>query len=262
MDNEIKRLPKAWSVLEIKDLSFSYHTQDDADLHLDDISLKIKNGERIAFIGESGGGKSTLLKVIRDLYHPKTLSVSADDNPLKNGFKDFSDSVSLIPQDPEIFATTVRENITLGVEYSDEDLKKYTDIACFTDVASRLPHGLESSIVEKGVNLSGGERQRLALSRGLLASEDKDIILFDEPTSSVDFKNELQIYKNIFDAFSTKTIISSIHRLHLLSLFDFVYFLKDGKIIARGTFEELKQNSPEFVELWAKYIHTRDTSPI
>ncbi|MEK7588505.1 MAG: ABC transporter ATP-binding protein [Patescibacteria group bacterium] len=257
-ENEIKKIKPNWSVIEINNLSFSYHTEDNADLHLDDVSLTIKNGERIAFIGESGGGKSTLLKVIRDLYHPKSLHLSVDNMYSKKGFKSFSDSISLIPQDPEIFSTTIKENITLGVEYTDEYISKYTDIACFSDVIKRLPNGLDSSIVEKGVNLSGGERQRLALSRGLLASEDKDIILFDEPTSSVDFQNELKIYQNIFNVFPNKTLISSIHRLHLLSLFDSIYFLKDGKIIAKGTFEELKQNSPEFKELWERYINTRD----
>ena len=125
-------------------------------------------------------------------------------------------------------------------------------------MVKRLPKGLESSIVEKGVNLSGGEKQRLALARGLLASVDKDIILLDEPTSSVDFHNELEIYKNIFNAFPKKSIISAVHRLHLLSLFDVVYFFKNGKIIASGSFDDLRTNSSDFQELWDGYIKTRD----
>lgn len=256
--SNIKYLPEKWKSLEIEKLSFSYHAEKGADLHLDDISLSIKKSERIALIGESGGGKSTFLKIIRDLYSPKTLGLSIDGKNFSGGFGAISDSISLIPQDPEIFATTIRENITLGVEYTDEHIQVFTDMACFTNVADRLPKGLESSIVEKGVNLSGGEKQRLALARGLLASVEKDIILFDEPTSSVDFQNELEIFKNIFEAFPKQTIIASVHRLHLLSLFDTVYFFDNGKIIASGTFDQLKDSSSEFQELWEKYIKTRD----
>ena len=255
-----KHLPKTWSSLDIRGLSFSYHTEEGAGLHLDNVALSIKKGERIALIGESGGGKSTFLRILRDLYHPKSLDLFVDGKAAPKGFGAISESISLIPQDPEIFATTIRENITLGVEYADEDayIRSFTDMARMTQVIDRLPRKLESSIVEKGVNLSGGEKQRLALTRGLLASTDKDIILMDEPTSSVDFQNELEIFKNIFEAFPKQTIIASVHRLHLLSLFDTVYFFDNGKIIASGTFEELKRSSIEFQKLWEKYIETRD----
>ena len=112
---------------------------------------------------------------------------------------------------------------------------------------------MNSTIVERGVNLSGGEKQRLSLARGLMASLDKEIILLDEPTSSVDSKNELTIYQNIFKEFANKTIISSIHRLHLLSMFDYIYFFQDGQIIAHGTLEQLLQDSKDFQIIWDKY---------
>ena len=251
-------LPPGWSTFAIDGLSFSYHAAEGADLHLEDVSMKIRKGERVALIGESGGGKSTFLKLVRDLYHPKPFRLLVDGKEIPGGFAAISDSVTLVPQDPEIFATTIRENITLGADYTDEHIKVFTDLARFSEVVGRLPKGLESSIVEKGVNLSGGEKQRLALARGLLASADKEIVLLDEPTSSVDFSNELAIYENIFTAFARKTIISSVHRLHLLSLFDSVYFFREGKVIAAGSFEELKASSVEFQDLWANYIKTRD----
>ncbi|MFA5230735.1 MAG: ABC transporter ATP-binding protein [Candidatus Paceibacterota bacterium] len=255
-----KRLPKKWSKLKIANLSFAYNSEDKNNLHLDNVSMDITKGERVALIGESGGGKTTFLKVVRDLYQPKDLKLFVDDKLVLSGFANISDSISLVPQDPEIFATTIRENLTLGVEYTDTHLKVFTDMACFTQVVEKLPKKMESSIVEKGVNLSGGERQRLALARGLLASTGKDIILLDEPTSSVDFQNELNIFKNVFSSFPKQAIIASVHRLHLLSLFDKVYFFDDGKIIASGTFEELEATSPKFRALWKKYIKTRDTS--
>lgn len=249
-----RHLPKSWSAITIENLAFSYHQEEGADLHLDVASFEMKKGDRIALIGESGGGKSTFLKVARDLYHPKIATFLVGRKKYAKGFSAISDSISLVPQDPEIFATTIRENITLGIEYSDKYVERFMDMACFSDVVRRLPKGLESSIVEKGVNLSGGEKQRLALARGLLASADKDIVLLDEPTSSVDLSNEMKIYQNIFTAFPDKTILSSIHRFHLLPMFDRIYFFKGGKIIASGSFEELREHSLEFQELWQKYI--------
>ena len=126
-------------------------------------------------------------------------------------------------------------------------------MAEFSKVVPRLPKKWESSVNEKGVNLSGGEKQRLALARGLMACEDKDIVLMDEPTSSVDSSNELNIYQNIFKKFKDKTVISTVHRLHLLPMFDKIYLFDKGKIIASGNLNELVKASPQFRVLWSKY---------
>jgi ABC-type multidrug transport system fused ATPase/permease subunit len=242
-------LPKDWQRLEIKDLNFSYNNDGD-DLHLEDVSLTIIRGERIAFVGETGSGKTTLLKVMRDLYHPLGLNLSVDGHVIPHGFESISRAIALVPQDPEIFATTILENIMLGAEYDIEFVRRFTEIACFTDVVESLPHGFNSSIKEKGVNLSGGQQQRLALSRGLLACDNKDIVLLDEPTSSLDAITEMRVYQNIFRAFHGKTIISSIHRLHLLSLFDRVCMFDAGKIIAAGRLNDLLMSCPQFISLW------------
>ncbi len=246
-------LPPRWKQIEIKSLFFSYHTEEGSDLHLHDVDLTIKHGQRIALIGASGSGKTTMLKILRGLYEPQRIEVSLDGQRLTKGVQAMSASIALIPQDPEIFNATIRENITVGIAQTDRDIKRYTDLAQFTEVVKRLPHGLESSIVEKGVNLSGGEKQRLALARGLMASADKSIVLLDEPTSSVDLKNESSIYQNIFRVFKDKAIVSSIHRLHLLPLFDKIYFFDRGRVIASGSLEELQQHSPAFARLWKKY---------
>ena len=246
------KLGKEWKELKIDSLRFSYHTKEGADLHLDNVSLTIKNAEKIALIGESGSGKTTLLKIIRELYTPKHIKLYLDGNLLNNGFKDINKNIALIPQDPEIFSTTIKNNITMGINRKQSYIKKYTDMARFTDVAERLPKKLNSNIVEKGVNLSGGQKQRLALARGLMACEDKSIILLDEPTSSVDFRNETAIYDSIFREFKDKTIISSIHKLHLLPMFDTIYFFRNGKIIAQGSFDKLLRTSEEFKDMWEK----------
>ena len=241
-----------WKEIEIRNLNFSYHGKKE-DLHLDGINIKMKHGEKIAFVGTSGSGKTTMLKVIRDLYHPRNVELYLDGKLLKNGFNDINNEIALIPQDPEIFSTTIKENITLGITHDLDDIKHYTDLAMFTEVAERLPKKFNSAINEKGVNLSGGEKQRLALARGLMACEDKTIVLLDEPTSSVDSKNEAAIYENIFNEFKDKTLISSVHRLHLLPMFDKIYLFKQGKIVESGSFKELLKKSSSFREAWDKY---------
>jgi len=257
--SKVKKLKMTdWKILSIRSLNFSYHTEEGKDLHLNDISMIINRGERIALIGESGSGKTTFLKIIRDLYPIKSGKIFLDGHLLKGGFKKISNDISLIPQDPEIFATTIKENITLGVNHKMGHIRKFTDMAEFTSVAESLPKKFNSSIVEKGVNLSGGQKQRLALTRGLMASEDKEIILLDESTSSVDTKNELSIYLNIFRDFKEKTVIASIHKLHLLSLFDTIYYFESGKIIASGNLSELLKVSKKFRFMWNKYNKARN----
>jgi len=245
-------LPKKWEQIDVRDLDFGYLAEDEV-LHLEGVSLSFRKGERVALVGESGSGKTTLLKVMRDLYSPRNLDLSVDGKKVKGGFSAIARAISLIPQSPEIFATTIWENITLGADYNEKLVRHYTDLACFTDIAESLPNGFKSSIKEKGVNLSGGQQQRLALARGLLASRNKDIILLDESTSSVDAINEMDIFRNIFHEFEGKTVISSIHRLHLLPMFDKICFFSNGRIIAQGTLEELLSSCESFKDLWNKY---------
>lgn len=216
-------LPPNWQQLSITDLCFSYGNMGNTN-HLNNVALTIRRGERIALVGESGSGKTTLLMIMRDLYHPSSMNLAVDGRPLVEGFAGISRAITLVPQAADIFARTVLENITVGAGQDMKTICQYTDMACFTDVVNDLPRQFDSSMRERGVNLSGGEKQRLALSRGLLASQDKDIVLLDEPTSSLDTTTERQIYENIFTAFGGKTIISSIHNLHLLPLFDTIYF--------------------------------------
>ena len=245
-----------WQTCDIRSLTFSYHGTEDADLHLNNIALSLHRGEKIAVIGESGSGKTTFLKVIRGLYTPTSVSVSLDGCKLSDGFLSMKNDIALIPQEPEIFATTIRENITMGVDRTKQEIAHYATLGRFSSVIERLPNGLASSVVERGVNLSGGEKQRLALVRGLMASEEKSIILLDESTSSVDPQNEIAIYENIFNRYQDKTIIASIHKLHLLRLFDTIYIFEKGEISASGTFQELLQSSPHFAAMWQKYTET------
>ncbi|MFN3404818.1 MAG: ABC transporter ATP-binding protein [Cytophagaceae bacterium] len=241
-------LPQDWKTVTIKDLNF--HHAGDYSNGLKNISLDIHKGKKIALIGESGSGKSTLLALMRGLYLPS--SKIEIDTDLQQGipFAAVSNAVTLFPQDPEIFENSILYNITLGLPFTNEDVMKVCDTAQFSDVVGNLPRGLDTHIQEKGVNLSGGQKQRLALARGILAASTSDIVLMDEPTSSVDPRTEKHIYQKLFAAFKDKAVISSLHRLHLLCLFDYVYILDKGKIIDEGTFTHLLQNSEAFKEMW------------
>ena len=246
-------LPRTWQRLDVAGLDFSYYGEGNGDRHLENVSMSLSRGERIALVGESGSGKTTILKIMRDLYRPQHMKLMVDGRVIPDGFGGVSRAIALVPQNPEIFATTILENITLGADYDINSVMHFTDMACFTDVVGGLPNGFNSSIKEKGVNLSGGQQQRLALARGLLACHDKDIVLLDEPTSSLDTGTEMRVYGNIFREFQDKTIVSSIHRLHLLPLFHKIYFFSNGQIIASGSLNELLMKCPEFQELWRQY---------
>lgn len=206
---------------------------------VENVRLHLKKGQRVALIGESGCGKSTLLTLLRGLHTPLPgVELIIDGKPVQ-GWRNFSDMVTLFPQEPEIFENTILYNITLGLPFSEQEVMEVCDLVCFTEVIKQLPHGLESNIQEKGVNLSVGQKQRLALARGVLACRNSSIILLDEPTSSVDSQTEIIIYKRIFEAFGDKTIVSSLHNLHLVSLFDYGYVINDGRIIEEGITEDL-----------------------
>ncbi|MEO6287982.1 MAG: ABC transporter ATP-binding protein [Dyadobacter sp.] len=245
-------LPKAWQEIHISNLNFSHGEVYDSEKgahSLHGLDIRIRRGQRIAFIGESGSGKSTLLALLRGLYQPEEgTNVSIDGTTA--GIELLADHVTLFPQDPEIFENTIYYNITLGLPFEQHDIFQVCETAHFADVIHKLPNGLESNIQEKGVNLSGGQKQRLALARGILAARSSAIVLLDEPTSSVDPKTEALIYDNMFAEFAGKAVISTLHRLHLLTKFDYIYILRDGYIVDEGTFSDLRRNSAFFQELW------------
>ncbi|MBI2117398.1 ABC transporter ATP-binding protein [Candidatus Peregrinibacteria bacterium] len=246
-------LPKDWRVIQVEDLCFTYEEKSGREHHLDEVMLTLRRGRKIALVGESGSGKSTIMALLRGLYTPSRVTVTCDGRLLKHGLRHLAPSVTLIPQDPEIFANTVEYNVTMDTAQAQEEVLEDVDLACFTSVLRRLPNGLQTNVVEKGVNLSGGEKQRLALARGFFAARDTDIILLDEPTSSVDSTNELKIYRNLFRRFADRCIVSSIHKLHLLPMFSDAYIIADGRVIEHGPVKKLLKGSGVLAGLWKKY---------
>ncbi|MBT1703821.1 ABC transporter ATP-binding protein [Chryseosolibacter indicus] len=257
----ISTLPANWNTINIDGLNFVRREKDPSrkPSGLFDLNMRIQKGQRIALIGESGSGKSTLLSLLRGLHTPQTTSYVMVNGKTVANFESIASTVTLFPQEPEIFENSILYNITLGLPFTEEEVMQVCEEAHFADVVKKLPAGLHTHIQEKGVNLSGGQKQRLALARGILAARQSDIILMDEPTSSVDPRTEKMIYKNMFNTFQGKSVISSLHRLHLLTQFDYIYILRNGTVIDEGSFEELKRYSLVFKEMW-EHQATTDTN--
>lgn len=238
--------------IAIRDVMFAYEDSEHRPHALQDIAIDLKAGEKIAFVGESGAGKSTLMTVLRGLYRADRGHLTIDGQSYPD-LSPLGAITTFIPQDPEIFENTIRYNITFGVEHTDEEILNACRMAGFDTVLADLPKGLESDIREKGVNLSGGQKQRLALARGVFAIENSSLILMDEPTSSVDTLTELQIFDRLFTTFHDKTIVASVHRLHLLPRFDRIYFMEKGRIVEHGSLSQLLAQKGKFAALWQEY---------
>ena len=195
------------------------------------------------------------MRVLSGLYDADRVAIAVDGqpDPELTGLGTIS---TLIPQDPEIFENTVAQNITMGLDYSEEEVERACDLACLTPILDRMPQGLDTVIVERGGNLSGGQKQRLALARGILAAKRSSVIMLDEPTSSLDPATEAHVYANLMAEFPDASIVSSIHRLHLLTRFDIVVFMQDGRIADAGTLDQLIARQPRFREMWREVVRS------
>lgn len=242
-----------WNNIQITNMSFNIINETHkTQIGFNKLSLQFKKGEKIALIGLSGSGKSTLLKLLAGLYVPSTVQLKVDKKYF-DSLDPLQSTITLIPQTPEIFKSTIKFNITLGLPVEEKQINYFSKISKFCEVVDSLPNGLETEINEKGLNLSEGQKQRLALTRGLLNTYASSIILMDEPTSSVDLPTEKNIITNIINQFPDKTIIISLHKLHLLPKFDSIIMLQQGEIISYGPVDALLQNKGPVYDLWATY---------
>lgn len=262
-------LPANWQTIGIQNLSYKHPQKGNAapvvnaqgvlepmpawkkPAGLKKINMVLPRGRKIALIGESGCGKSTLLTLLRGLNDPAAGSVVHVDGFSGLTIDQLTHAVTLMPQEPELFEASFEYNITLGLPFSKKEIAHVCELTRLSAVLSALENGINTRIIEKGQNLSGGQKQRLALARGVLASRTSSIVLMDEPTSSLDPKTEQEIYLNLFKEFDGKTVISSLHRLHLLQYFDYVYVLSKGRIAEEGTPDWLKENGVLFNKLWS-----------
>jgi ATP-binding cassette, subfamily B, bacterial len=237
-------LPEDWREIHVEGVRFVHPGAAGGRPALDGVSIGLRRGQRIALIGESGAGKTSLLRVLAGLVDAEAVSISVDGTPHPR-LKHLGATSLLLPQDPAVFESTVLENVTMGLPCARSEIERACELAGFTPVIEQLPQGFDTVISERGLNLSGGQKQRLALARGLLAAKDVGLVLLDEATSSVDASTEGEIYDRVMTAFGGACIVSSVHRLHLLRRFDTVIVMEDGRVIDRGTPDEVKQRRPE-----------------
>ena len=256
--NELKiplhssNLPRAWDALALENVAFSYGG--DAP-NLRDIFMSLRKGEKVALVGPSGGGKSTLLKVLSGMLAAKSGGVTSTDGK-KYSLDDIADISLLVPQEPEVFSETLRYNLSFNEDFSEQALMKALELCKIDHLLQKLPNGLDSQLEEAGLNISGGERQRLALARGILRVPGKDILLLDEPTSSLDPLTEKLIFANILNEFKELTVVTACHRLALVPLFDTVVYIRDGRVEEIGSFPELRSAGRGFSAAWADYERT------
>ena len=235
-----------WQRAELTNINFRYEDREHHIHQLNDVSLTLARGQRVALVGSSGSGKSTLLRLLRGLHDAASGKLFIDD--AQKDFANLSAISTLIPQDAELFENTLRYNIAFG---SEEDLQLVIDMACLGPVIDPLPDGLDTDIRERGINLSGGQKQRLALARGLYAARDSSLLLLDEPTSSLDPITEAEVFTNIFAAMPDTCIVAAIHRLHLLDRFDHIYVMEAGRVVEEGTLAALLAKTGLLSQLYA-----------
>lgn len=241
---------RTWNKIQVKELSFKYGKDDKSVLK--SVAFEINRGDKIALVGPSGGGKSTFLKILGGLLIPENYSVSTDRQE-QVYMSDIARVSLLLPQEPEIFSESVLYNLTMGGDYTVDQIRYFTELCRVDRVIQKLPLGLENNLAEKGLNLSVGEKQRLAMARGLLKAGEKDMLLLDEPTSSLDPMTEKEIFIGLLRHFADRTVVTACHRLALVPLFDKIIYVRHGMIEEVGTFDELIAQQGAFYTAWSDY---------
>lgn len=232
--------------ISIKNLSFSYKPE---RIVLNQISLNIKNGQKVAFVGLSGSGKSTLINLLLGLYEVPNKKIFIDGHDI-NDFKkeNLRNLFSLVSQDIFLFNDTIEENLTVGNDFTEAQLNQALEVAYANEFVSKLPEGLKTNIGDSGLKLSGGQRQRLTIARAFL--RNSPILLFDEATSALDNESEKMVQQALQRLSSNKTVIAVAHRLSTIQDYDMIYVFDEGSIIESGTHEELISLAGSYFKLY------------
>ena len=231
--------------IEIQNLNFCY--SDDKPL-LENISLEINAKDKVALIGPSGSGKTTLAQVISGFYIKQSGDIKYNGISIDEIDKRcLRNSVFLVLQMPILFNNTLRFNITMGNEtIEDEEIFKALNMAQLTDMVSSMPKALDTVVGKHGIRLSGGQRQRLSIARMIIANPS--VVIFDESTSALDVYTESKLFNSLKEILKNKTVITIAHRLSTVKNANKIYVLNDGKLVQRGTHEELEQEQGHYKE--------------
>ena len=236
--------------IRLENLGFTYNADNLNHTRLfEGFNLEIKEGEKIALVGQSGSGKSTLTKLLFRFLEPQQGRITYDNIDAKAfTLESLRRQISMVPQQPDLFHRSVRDNIVLGENVSDERLLDIAKKSCSLDFINDLPHQFDTMVGERGVKLSGGEKQRIAIARAFL--EDAPIVVLDEATSALDSLTEQQIQVAIFNLIKDKTAIVIAHRLSTILSMDRIIVLEYGKIIEEGTHQQLLDKQGKYYAMW------------
>lgn len=243
---------KSSCVFELKKVSFAHSEQK----ILDDLSLCIEEGKKIALVGHSGSGKSTLLKLLCRLHEAEEGEISFYGNLFRDVKPEAIRSrVALISQEAVIFPMSVRDNIRMGnPDAPEEKIVEAAKKAGCHEFIMALPKGYDTLLEEKGRNLSGGQRQRISIARAIL--KDVKIYLLDEPTSALDKETEAHVNETLLKICENKTMITVAHRLNTIVSYDEILVLEKGKIVERGTHATLMGAEGKYYQLYEQYIRS------
>lgn len=237
--------------IELNNIHFSYTPGQEV---LKGLSLKIEGGQKIALVGASGGGKSTLVQVLLGLYPAQHGEVRFGGVPVARiGLDRVRENVATVLQQPAMFNDTVRGNLTLGRRYSDQQLWQALEVAQLDDFVALLDDGLEALVGRQGVRLSGGQRQRLAIARMVLS--DPKVVILDEATSALDAETEYRLLKALGTFLKHRTTIIVAHRLSAVKQADHVYVFEDGQISEQGGHQELLSRNGLYARLYGQRQH-------
>lgn len=218
---------------------------------LDDVSLSIPGGQKVALVGPSGAGKTTFIRLLLRLFNVMQGTISVDGQNIREAtLESLHKNISMVPQDPVLFHRTLLENIRFGrPDATDEEVKQAAKLAHCDDFIENLPEKYETYVGERGVKLSGGERQRVAIARAIL--KNAPILILDEATSSLDSRSEFLIQDALDSLMKGKTAILVAHRLSTIRKMDRIIVVNEGKIAEDGSHDELLKN-PEslYRKLW------------
>ena len=236
--------------IEFEKVKFQYPNSQ--KVILNDISFTIQRNKKIALVGPSGSGKSSLMALMIRLFDNQEGSILINNNNIKNlKLTNLRKLFSLVTQDTVLFDGSIYENIKYNSNSSKKIIENSIKLSCVKDFVSDLPEKLETNIGENGVKLSGGQRQRIAIARAL--AQQNQVILFDEPTSNLDLKTEATLFQNLSNL-KNITLIVIAHRLSTIKDFDEIYFIEDGKLIEKGNHKSLMSKRKKYYHLYQNQI--------
>ncbi len=245
-DNLTKSYNKDMEYIEFRDVDFSYNDEIQV---LDKLNFKVKKGTTAALVGPSGGGKSTVIKLIQEFYKINSGGIFIGGQDIRSmPVDELRDMMAYVPQDAYLFDASVKENISYGKPgASDDEIIAAAKAVNAHEFITDLPDGYDTVVGERGETLSGGQRQRIAIARAFL--KNSPILLLDEATSALDNENEVIVQSSIEALMKNRTVIVIAHRLSTIENADVIYVIQGGKVVQTGVHDDLKNESGTYAEL-------------